>query len=65
MAFLVLVVQEVSPNVLITSAKQERCMTHFLQKLGEFCQIQKISYPAFGNIYQKKIYLDDCESSCL
>lgn len=28
------VIQEVQPNVLITSAKQERCMTRFLQRLG-------------------------------
>lgn len=28
------VVQEVTPSVLITSAKQERCMTRFLQKLA-------------------------------
>nr|XP_020462824.1 mutS protein homolog 5 isoform X2 [Monopterus albus] len=28
------VIQEVSPHVIITSAKQERCMTRFLQQLG-------------------------------
>ncbi|XP_008321312.1 mutS protein homolog 5 [Cynoglossus semilaevis] len=28
------VIKEVSPHVIITSAKQERCMTHFLQQLG-------------------------------
>ncbi|XP_060905407.1 mutS protein homolog 5 [Labrus mixtus] len=28
------VIQELSPNVIITSAKQEHCMTRFLQKLG-------------------------------
>ncbi|XP_035493233.2 mutS protein homolog 5 isoform X3 [Scophthalmus maximus] len=28
------VIQEVSPNLIITSAKQERCMTLFLQQLG-------------------------------
>ncbi|XP_023256551.1 mutS protein homolog 5 [Seriola lalandi dorsalis] len=28
------VIQEVSPHVIITSAKQERCMTRFLHKLG-------------------------------
>ncbi|XP_072317396.1 mutS protein homolog 5 [Eucyclogobius newberryi] len=28
------IVQEVRPNVLITSAKQERCMTRYLQKLA-------------------------------
>ncbi|XP_031708350.1 mutS protein homolog 5 isoform X2 [Anarrhichthys ocellatus] len=28
------VLQEVSPQVIITSAKQERCMTRFLQQLG-------------------------------
>ncbi|KAF1387904.1 hypothetical protein PFLUV_G00084760 [Perca fluviatilis] len=28
------VIQEVSPHVIITSAKQERCMTSFLQQLG-------------------------------
>ncbi|XP_042345526.1 mutS protein homolog 5 [Plectropomus leopardus] len=28
------VIQEVCPHVIITSAKQERCMTHFLQHLG-------------------------------
>ncbi|XP_071325249.1 mutS protein homolog 5 isoform X3 [Trachinotus anak] len=28
------VIQEVSPDVIITSAKQERCMTRFLQQLG-------------------------------
>ncbi|KAJ8004927.1 hypothetical protein DPEC_G00141370 [Dallia pectoralis] len=28
------VIQEVSPHVIITSAKQERCMTHFMQGLG-------------------------------
>ncbi|XP_018541696.1 mutS protein homolog 5 [Lates calcarifer] len=28
------VIQEVSPHVIITSAKQERCMTRFLQRLG-------------------------------
>lgn len=31
-----LVLQEVSPQVIITSAKQEPCMTRFLQQLGEF-----------------------------
>lgn len=31
-----LVLQEVSPHVIITSAKQEHCMTRFLQQLGEF-----------------------------
>lgn len=30
------VLQEVSPRVIITSAKQEHCMTRFLQQLGEF-----------------------------
>lgn len=30
------VLQEVSPHVIITSAKQEHCMTRFLQQLGEF-----------------------------
>ncbi|XP_008297768.1 mutS protein homolog 5 [Stegastes partitus] len=29
------VIQEVSPHVLITSAKQERCMTRYLQQLGQ------------------------------
>lgn len=29
------VIKEVSPHVIITSAKQERCMTHFLQQLGK------------------------------
>ncbi|XP_044064543.1 mutS protein homolog 5 isoform X6 [Siniperca chuatsi] len=28
------IIQEVSPHVIITSAKQERCMIHFLQQLG-------------------------------
>ncbi|XP_055359031.1 mutS protein homolog 5 isoform X2 [Betta splendens] len=28
------VIQEVSPHVIVTSAKQERCMVHFLQQLG-------------------------------
>uniref|UniRef100_UPI0037E7B62E mutS protein homolog 5 n=1 Tax=Semicossyphus pulcher TaxID=241346 RepID=UPI0037E7B62E len=28
------VIQEISPHVIITSAKQERCMTRFLQQLG-------------------------------
>ncbi|XP_026173036.1 mutS protein homolog 5 [Mastacembelus armatus] len=28
------VIQEISPHVVITSAKQEHCMTHFLQQLG-------------------------------
>ncbi|XP_034553444.1 mutS protein homolog 5 isoform X2 [Notolabrus celidotus] len=28
------VIQEVRPHVIITSAKQERCMTHFLQQLS-------------------------------
>ncbi|XP_047455392.1 mutS protein homolog 5 isoform X2 [Mugil cephalus] len=28
------VIQEVSPHVIITSAKQERCMTRYLQQLG-------------------------------
>ncbi|KAM9353958.1 LOW QUALITY PROTEIN: mutS protein homolog 5 [Symphorus nematophorus] len=28
------VIQEISPHVVITSAKQERCMTRFLQQLG-------------------------------
>ncbi|XP_062279081.1 mutS protein homolog 5 [Scomber scombrus] len=28
------VIQEVCPHVILTSAKQERCMTHFLQQLG-------------------------------
>ncbi|XP_023118340.2 mutS protein homolog 5 [Amphiprion ocellaris] len=29
------VIQEVSPHVIITSAKQERCMTRYLQELGQ------------------------------
>uniref|UniRef100_A0A4W6CHP2 MutS homolog 5 n=1 Tax=Lates calcarifer TaxID=8187 RepID=A0A4W6CHP2_LATCA len=33
------VIQEVSPHVIITSAKQERCMTRFLQRLGELWDI--------------------------
>nr|XP_057941012.1 mutS protein homolog 5 isoform X1 [Doryrhamphus excisus]XP_057941013.1 mutS protein homolog 5 isoform X1 [Doryrhamphus excisus] len=28
------IIQEISPQVIITSAKQERCMTRFLQQLG-------------------------------
>lgn len=33
------VIQEVSPHVIITSAKQEYCMTRFLQQLGEHWDI--------------------------
>lgn len=35
MFFFCLVLQEVNPHVIITSAKQEHCMTRFLQQLGE------------------------------
>uniref|UniRef100_A0A8C6V075 Uncharacterized protein n=1 Tax=Neogobius melanostomus TaxID=47308 RepID=A0A8C6V075_9GOBI len=49
---ILLVVQEVHPNVLITSAKQERCMTRFLQRLGTFyrylpirLQPEVVTYP--------------------
>lgn len=40
--FCCLVIQEVSPHVIITSAKQERCMTRFLRQLGEFWEIKII-----------------------
>lgn len=33
------VIQEVSPHVIITSAKQERSMTLFLQQLGELWEM--------------------------
>lgn len=36
------VIQEVSPHVIITSAKQEGCMTRFLQQLGEFWETKMI-----------------------
>lgn len=38
-----LVLQEVKPHVLITSAKQELCMTRFLQQLGEFWEIHNVA----------------------
>ena len=34
---LITVIQEVSPHVIITSAKQERCMAQFMQRLGMVC----------------------------
>lgn len=36
------VLQEVSPHVIITSAKQEHCMTRFLQQLGELWETNMI-----------------------
>uniref|UniRef100_A0A8D3B7Y6 MutS protein homolog 5 n=1 Tax=Scophthalmus maximus TaxID=52904 RepID=A0A8D3B7Y6_SCOMX len=39
------VIQEVSPNLIITSAKQERCMTLFLQQLGEHREWEKYYKP--------------------
>lgn len=35
MFYFCLVLQEVNPHVIITSAKQEHCMTRFLQQLGK------------------------------
>uniref|UniRef100_A0A8C4IEH1 MutS protein homolog 5 n=1 Tax=Dicentrarchus labrax TaxID=13489 RepID=A0A8C4IEH1_DICLA len=37
------VIQEVCPHVIITSAKQERCMTRFLQQLGEYWETEIIT----------------------
>uniref|UniRef100_A0A671UNH7 MutS protein homolog 5 n=1 Tax=Sparus aurata TaxID=8175 RepID=A0A671UNH7_SPAAU len=42
------VIREVTPHVMITSAKQERCMTRFLHQLGEFLETEMIlvvTYP--------------------
>ncbi|XP_037532892.1 mutS protein homolog 5 [Nematolebias whitei] len=41
------VIQEVKPHVIITSAKQERCMTHYLKQLGSNLQYKPevVIYP--------------------
>uniref|UniRef100_A0A3B4BAL3 MutS protein homolog 5 n=1 Tax=Periophthalmus magnuspinnatus TaxID=409849 RepID=A0A3B4BAL3_9GOBI len=60
-------VQEVRPNVLITSAKQECCMTRFLQKLLEVGKQRLLSanlpfLPASASEKDKMSYLSSCIS---
>nr|XP_046254342.1 mutS protein homolog 5 isoform X2 [Scatophagus argus] len=62
------VIQEVSPHVIITSAKQERCMTRFLQQLGLEVSKQRLLsahlpfLPAFISERDKMSYLSSCIS---
>uniref|UniRef100_A0A8C2X1A1 MutS protein homolog 5 n=1 Tax=Cyclopterus lumpus TaxID=8103 RepID=A0A8C2X1A1_CYCLU len=62
------VVQEVGPHVIITSAKQERCMTSFLQKLGLEVGKQRLLsahlpfLPASISDRDKMSYLSSCIS---
>uniref|UniRef100_A0A669EE37 MutS protein homolog 5 n=1 Tax=Oreochromis niloticus TaxID=8128 RepID=A0A669EE37_ORENI len=53
---LVRVIQEVSPHVIITSAKQERSMTRFLQQLAS-CLHTTLSYPSVMVLQEMIIFV--------
>ncbi|MED6254810.1 hypothetical protein ATANTOWER_000643, partial [Ataeniobius toweri] len=56
------VIQEVRPHVILTSAKQERCLTQYLQQLGSDPQYKPevVTYPYVDFEMDKMSYLSSC-----
>lgn len=46
----VLVIQELSPNVIITSAKQEHSLTKFIEKLGKVFSLKNKFHNHFTTV---------------